>query len=85
MLDVTDLAPPGNVTHESRDVDVKIYWQASPHQNRSDFGGYNVYSSPRSLIFVAVKDLPFPIVLSKDQHEWSIPEIVGTSEKREHA
>lgn len=72
VRDVTELAPPPDLRIVARSsTSVRIVWQASPHEGRQDFAGYNVYFANRSLIFAPLKDLPEPVLLGKI-HEYEI-------------
>lgn len=74
IRDVTELAPPGNVSYTFVDESVKLSWQASPHESKVEFAGYNIYLAQKSLILTAMKELPAPVILDK-QHEFVFTEL----------
>lgn len=69
VKDVIELSPPQKVKAFYLNNEVKIIWQPSYHENLSNFEGYNIYYSTRSLILSSIKNLPSPIMVNKAQHE----------------
>ena len=66
VLDVTELAPPVRVQLDTDTDEYIIRWQPSYHQNDTDFTGYNIYISVKSLILAPVADLPVAVELGPD-------------------
>lgn len=77
--EVTELAPPLEAEWIIQNGKVRIQWRASPHEDRADFAGYNVYFSRKSLIFTAIKELPSPGILDKNQHQHILENLDETS------
>jgi len=68
VLDITELAPPRQVSASFSDGRVVVRWQPSLDEQRPQFAGYNVYVSTSSLLItaLAVDDrLPQPLEVGK--------------------
>ncbi len=72
LRSMTELAPPPDVTVVQRGQGATVAWQASRHESREVFFGYNVYLSSRSLIFAATRDLPQVATIPKGRYEYTV-------------
>ncbi len=70
--DVIDLAPPRHVTYTIDGDELLLKWQASTDESKPDFQGYNIYISTKSLVFGFLSDLPEPLQLDKNIHQFKI-------------
>jgi len=73
VKDVIELAPPRHVRLVQESGGWVVTWEASPHETRPDFAGYNVYLGRRSLVFGPVRELPEPFILPKTEHAFRLP------------
>jgi hypothetical protein len=70
VKDVTQLSPPREVSLARSGGQLQLHWRASVHENREGFVGYNIYISPKSLIFAPVVALPEPVLILKKQGDY---------------
>lgn len=72
VQDVIDMAPPRQVTYILEGHELLLKWQASTDESKPDFQGYNIYISAKSLVFGFLSDLPEPLQLDKNVHQFKI-------------
>lgn len=80
IRDVTELAPPLNVRMTRENSHIKISWDPSPDENQSQFDGYNIYYSKKSLILASVKALPRPLIVYRSQHDVILQDLNSASQ-----
>ncbi len=78
IKDVTELAPPQNVSISPENEQITIIWDTSIHEDKPEFAGYNLYYSRKSLMFAPIKNLPPPVVLGKNQHSYTLDNLDPT-------
>lgn len=66
------LAPPTNVRVEAGENAVKISWDPSPDEAKSELAGYNVYFNTKSLVLLSPDSLSYSVQLRKNAREFVV-------------
>lgn len=75
VKDVTELDPPHKAQASYEHGEIRITWEASADEALPDFEGYNIYYANESLILTAIKKLPPPVMVDKNQHACTLADL----------
>jgi hypothetical protein len=80
IRDITELFPPKHVRVYSEQGGYRVLWEPSIDENHADFSGYNLYYTKQSVNEIPARELPFPILLDKTQHEYKLTGLDPTTQ-----